>query len=220
MNAVAVGGRRLLGPLAFVSGIQYFVIQVVVGLRFSPRYSLANNTISDLGNTSCSRFSDRLVCSPLHVLMNGSFIVLGLTMMAGSYRLLGQYARSRGTTLGFGLFALGGLGAVLVGCFPENTVPALHGLGAALPFFSGNAGLVILGRSIGASQPVRALTLLTGTIALLALGVYVTGHYGPVGEGGLERVVAYPQTIWMIAMGFYGARGAGAAPVDGRAPGN
>jgi hypothetical membrane protein len=204
MNPVVTGRRRLVGPLAFVSGIQYFVVQLVVGLRFSPGYSLATNTISDLGNTSCSRFNGRLVCSPLHALMNGSFIVLGLAMVVGSYLLLGQYPKSRGTTIGLGLFALGGLGALLVGFFPENTVPALHGLGAALPFLFGNAGLVILGRSMRASQPVRALTFLTGAISLLALGVYVSGHYGPFGEGGLERVVAYPQTLWMIAIGIYG----------------
>lgn len=193
----------MLGPLAFVSGIQYFVVQLLVGLRFSPGYSVANNTISDLGNTSCSRFNARLVCSPLHALMNGSFIVLGLTMVAGCYLLVGRFPRTRGTTIGFGLFALGGLGAILVGLFPENTVPALHGLGAALPFFFGNAGLVILGGSMVASRPVRALTVLAGAISLVALGVYVSGHFGALGEGGLERVVAYPQTIWMIAIGLY-----------------
>ena len=203
-DASVAGRRRRLGPLLFVSGIQYFVVQLVVARRFAGGYDLAGNTISDLGNSSCGSFNGRLVCSPLHTLMNSSFIVLGLCMMAGSYLLLGWFAKSRGSTIGLGLFALGGVGAVLVGLFPENTVPALHGIGAALPFFFGNIGLVILGRTMGGGWPIRASTFLAGAIALLALGVYVSGHYGALGEGGIERVVAYPQTVWMIAIGLCG----------------
>lgn len=66
-------------------------------LRFSPSYSLAHNTISDLGDTTCGIFNGRPICSPLHVLMNISFVVLGLTMVAGSLLVSRTLARNRGT---------------------------------------------------------------------------------------------------------------------------
>ena len=105
--------------------------------------------------------------------------------------------------VGFTLFALGGAGTALVGIFPENTVSALHGIGAALPFLIGNVGVVILGFSLEVPKILRIYTVLTGSIALAALGVYASGHYIGLGEGGLERVVAYPQTIWIIILGIY-----------------
>jgi hypothetical membrane protein len=192
-----------LGPLLFISGIQYFLIQIIVGSRFSPTYSLAHNTISDLGNTSCGLFNDRPICSPLHSLMNVSFLVLGLFMIVGSMLSCHQSEKSPGSSVGFSLFAIGGFGVVLVGLFPENTVSAFHGIGAALPFLVGNIGIVILGYSLNIPKPLRLYTLLSGVIVFIALGVYATGHYVGIGEGGIERVVAYPQTIWMIVIGTY-----------------
>jgi hypothetical membrane protein len=202
-NVKALSSRfPMLGPLFFISGVQYFCVQIIVALRFSPRYSLARNTVSDLGNTVCGLFNDRVICSPLHSFMNVSFCMLGLAMMAGSLLLLSQYKKSRGITTGFSLFALGGFGVVLVGIFPENTIAPLHSIGAGLPFVFGNLGLVILGTSFG-RKSVRVYTFLTGAIALLAFGVYVNGHYFGLGEGGIERIVAYPQTIWMLILGSY-----------------
>lgn len=192
-----------LGPLLYLSGLQYFLVQILVGFRFQPRYSLANNTISDLGNTSCGIFNNRPICSPLHAVMNVSFIILGIAMIAGSMLLYHRFKQSRTVMLGFSLFAAGGIGAIIVGLFPENTVSAFHGIGAALPFLVGNAGIVLLGVSLNLPKPLRIYTFLTGLIALAALGVYASSHYLGLGEGGIERVVAYPQTVWMIVMGTY-----------------
>src|SRR5580692_819385 len=79
-----------LAPLLFVSGIQYFLAQLVSGLKYTPTYSLKYNTISDLGNTTCATFSGLMVCSPLHSLMNISFFILGLTMITGSLLFYSQ----------------------------------------------------------------------------------------------------------------------------------
>ncbi|MFI5275581.1 MAG: DUF998 domain-containing protein, partial [Candidatus Saccharimonadales bacterium] len=184
-------------------GLQYFLAQLIVGSRFSPHYSLAHNTISDLGNTSCSAFNNRPICSPLHLIMNVSFIILGITLVAGSMLLYYRFKQSRKNTLGFGLYAVGGIGVVMVGLFPENTVSALHGIGAALPFLIGNMGIVLLGFSLKLPKLLLIYTMLTGLIALIALGFYATSYYLGLGEGGIERVVAYPQTIWMVVLGIY-----------------
>jgi hypothetical protein len=89
------------------------------------------------------------------------------------------------------------------GVVPRNTVSALHGLGTAIPFVLGNASLVILAPSFRMPALLRLYTFLSGVIALLGLVVYASGHYLGLGEGGIERVVAYPQTVCLAVIGFY-----------------
>jgi hypothetical protein len=50
---------------------------------------------------------------------------------------------------------------------------------------------------------MRLYTWLTGTVALLSLIFYASGHLLGLGEGGIERMVAYPQTIWLFVLGAY-----------------
>jgi hypothetical membrane protein len=189
------------GPALYVLSIQYFVAQFIVARRWSPPYSLSRNTISDLGNTACGPYGARFVCSPLHGVMDASFVLLGVTMALGSAFLLRQADRGRGTTTGLALMAVAGIGAVMVGLFPENSVPEIHGVGAALSFLLGNAGITVLGWSLSLPAALRLYSFLSGGIALVALGFFVSEHYLGLGEGGLERVVAYPQAVWLIVVG-------------------
>ena len=192
-----------LGPYLYLSSLQYFVVQLVVSLRWSPAYNLRRNTISDLGNTACGRFNGRFVCSPFHTVMNVSFIVLGATMIAGSALIGETLPPTRARKLGFIFMTFAGVGVVVVGIFPENTVSALHGLGATLPFTLGNVGVIVLGLSLELPRVLRLVTLTLGVIALAALVFYASSHYLGLGEGGIERLVAYPQTLWLILLGGY-----------------
>ncbi|HSX45988.1 MAG TPA: DUF998 domain-containing protein [Candidatus Saccharimonadia bacterium] len=193
----------LLGPALWISSLQYFIVQLAVALNFAGGYSLSRNTISDLGNTVCGAYGGRFVCSPDHGLMNLSFVVLGLTMMAGAPLIYQEFREGRTAITGFAFMAIAGFGTVLVGLFPENTVSALHITGAALPFFIGNLGLVILGASLSLPRWLRIYTILTGLWNLLALALLMTNHYLGLGQGGIERLTAYPQTIWLIVFGLY-----------------
>ena len=192
-----------LGAILYLSSFQYFLVQFLVSLRWSPPYSLGRNTISDLGNTACARFNGRNICSPLHLLMNLSFVVLGVTMIFGSILIRRAEKSAPAGSLGFAFMAIGGFGVVLVGIFPENTVPALHGIGSALPFLIGNIGVVVLGASLEVPGALRLFTVLVGVVALVALAFYASTHFLGLGEGGIERVVAYPQTVWLIVYGAY-----------------
>jgi hypothetical membrane protein len=186
-----------------VAGIQYFAAQLLTALYWSPPYSISRDTISDLGNTACGAWNGRYVCSPLHDLMNGSFIVLGITVILGSVLTARHFAKGRVAAAGFTAMAASGLGIVMVGLFPENSVPVLHGLGTAIPFILGNAALAALALSLEMPVPLRAYSLLSGIIALLGLAAYATSHYLGLGEGGIERVVAYPQTACLAVIGCY-----------------
>jgi hypothetical membrane protein len=135
--------------------------------------------------------------------MNVSFVLLGLAMIGGSLLVSRNVPATRAHVVGFTAIAVGGVGAVMVGIFPENTIPALHGIGASLPFLVGNIGLLVLGLARGGLGALRFYTVLSGSVALIFLVPYAVGQYIGFGEGGIERVVAYPQTVWLIVLGVY-----------------
>jgi hypothetical membrane protein len=192
-----------LSPVLYVAGMQYFAVQFLVALRWPRPYNISRDTISDLGNTACGAWNGRYVCSPLHDLMNGSFIVLGITMLLGSVLISRHHGKGRMATAGFTALGLSGVGVVMVGVFPENSVPVLHGLGSVLPFTLGNAALIAMAISLAMPLLLRLCVSLSGVAALLALAAYASSHYLGLGEGGIERVVAYPQTICLAMIGCY-----------------
>lgn len=55
-------------------------------------YSLADNDISDLGSTTCGPINaftyHGYACSPLHVVMSGAFVALGVLTLLG---VIGTY---------------------------------------------------------------------------------------------------------------------------------
>lgn len=193
----------LLGPIFWLLSLQYFLVQGVVAEAWAAPFSLAKNAISDLGNTACAPYADRYVCSPLHGLMNSSFVIMGVTIVLGSLLIPEEFRQNKLSRVGFHFMSLAGVGTVLVGLFPENSVSALHFLGAVLPFFFGNVALVIFSFSLGLPPFFRYYTLASGVIALIAFILFVFDRYMGFGLGGMERLVAYPQTIWLIAFGAY-----------------
>ena len=192
-----------IGPIIWILSIQYFMVQALVASAWTSRYSLLTNAISDLGNTTCGQYSGRYVCSPEHGLMNASFIMLGITMATGSLLIYQEFKESVASLVGFSLMAVAGFGTLVVGLFPENTVPALHTLGATMPFLLGNIGLVVLGLSLDLPKSLRIYTVISGVVSLIALIPFMAHQYLGLGFGGMERIVAYPQTIWLIVFGIY-----------------
>jgi hypothetical membrane protein len=192
------------GPVLWLLSAQYFLVQVAVAADWPSRYSWTGNTISDLGSTRCAAQSGRPVCSPLHLLMNASFVALGLTMLAGAV-LIGRRvdSGSRAATTGFACLGLAGLGTIVVGLYPENTVAGLHAGGAALPFVLGNLGVVLLGIGLRLARTLLALTFAAGVVGLIGLALFLSHTYIELGIGGMERVTAYPQDVWLIAIGAY-----------------
>jgi hypothetical membrane protein len=197
----------LLGPIFWMVSIQYFIIQLVAAFAWSnPSYSFNNNAISDLGNTACGLFSERYVCSPFYSLMNISFMLLGITMIAGSFLIYQEFIKNAQNRIGFIFMALAGFGTFLVGAFPENTVKELHFIGALLPFLLGNIALLIFGFSLGLQGKFKFYTIASGVVALIALPLFFTKTYLGLSLGGMERLVAHPQTVWLIIFGLYMSR--------------
>lgn len=192
------------GPVLWFLSVQYFVVQVVVAAASTARYSWSENTISDLGDTRCGVYGGRSVCSPAHLVMNASFVMLGLTMVAGAALVGRELSAGRIATVGFACMGAAGAGTVLVGLFPENTVAGLHQAGAGLPFVLGNIGVIMLGSGLP-RLPVglRVATCLAGAVGLAGLLLFLSHAYLGLGIGGMERVTAYPQDIWLVVFGGY-----------------
>jgi hypothetical membrane protein len=196
-----------LGPTIWGLSLLYFIAQIVVASVWLPSYSWFNNTISDLGNTSCGS----TLCSPRHAWMNGEFLVLGAVMAAGALLIFQEFTERDaderlGARIGFSCLAIAGAGTALVGLFPENTVSSLHVVGAALAIGVGTFGILVLGLALALPNRLRWAMRVVAPLALLALVLFATHIYLGIGAGATERIAAYPETIWLIVFGAYMAR--------------
>lgn len=194
----------LLGPIVWILCAQYFAGQIIAAAAWAPAYSWGTNLISDLGNTACGPYSGRFVCSPLAGLMNASFIMLGITMAAGALLIYQEFRESRASLAGFSLMALAGIGTIFVGAFPENTISFMHNLGAFLALVVGNISLVVLALALKrVRRSFRAYTFASGVVTLVAFSLFYSGTNLGLGQGGMERLVSYPQTLWLTLFGLY-----------------
>lgn len=188
--------------------MQFFITQVVVASAWSRPFSLMADYISDLGNTACGAYpagSQHIVCSPWHVAMNISFIVLGITMTLGARFTRDAFPPGWVRNLAIALFTMAGAGVFMVGIYPENTDNARHVMGAGLNFVAGNIAMIVYGLAL-AQRPSQhrglvAFSVISGTVGMLATVLLISGQFMGLGVGGMERVAAYPMTVWQIVLG-------------------
>jgi hypothetical membrane protein len=132
--------------------------------------------------------------------MNGSLVLLGLTMTTGSMLL---YVNVRKSKVGFGLMSVAGIGALLVGLFPEDSIFWAHVIGQDLAFVFGNIALLVFGLTLPFSRVFRWYSIASGAVGLVGLVLFLSHHRFFLELGGMERVVAYPLLLWLIVAGGY-----------------
>jgi hypothetical protein len=194
----------LLGGGSWALALLYFIGQAVVQAAWRTSYSLIDNRVSDLGNTACGRtLANTYICSPLHTLMNATFVLTGVLIVVGLFLTRSIWPRRRLTTWGLILLGVAGAGTILVGLSPENVNVLFHLLGA-LNIPAGNAAMILLGLAIWRERRgIAWFSLVSGVIGFLGLLagpflVITTGHAG----GLAERIALYPLIIWLIVFGF------------------
>ncbi|MFJ8160181.1 DUF998 domain-containing protein [Streptomyces sp. NPDC096136] len=203
--------RVRIGYWAWIVGVvQFFVMHGVTESAWSGPYSWARNNISDLGNAHCALQPEpepRYVCSPEHCLMNGSFVVLGVLLVAGA-ALTGGALWRRGPAAAVGRLGLAGAGAgfVLAGLAPADVDENGHVLGALLIMAVGNIGLALAGFGLAEHAPpaLRRGTTLLGCGAIVAFGLFLSHRYLGLGMGGMERAAALPLLLWAPAVAVRG----------------
>lgn len=191
-SSIAGFNMVLAGFIAFMGIITAEVLY--------PNYS-TRQEISDLGSTVPP---NPIIHQPSATIFNSTMLITGALVLVSAYFVYRALDR-RGFPLALAIF---GFGAFAVGVFPGNVTP-WHGLFALLTFFSGGVTVVLSSRVI--SRPFSFLCGLFGGISLLVLiSVFfyglVVGGPSPLeflGSGGIERWVAYPLILWLLAFGGY-----------------
>ena len=124
--------KTIAGALLFVGGLQ-FTVAMIIAEAVYPNYSVSGNYISDLGVWN----------KPSASIFNPSIILLGLAILVSAYFIQREFKKGAITSF----FVLAGLGPLLVGIFPENTilvngVPVLHSIAAIISFIFGGIAAI------------------------------------------------------------------------------
>jgi len=204
--------RRLLyGGICWIAALEFFVAQAIAQAAWKgSHYSLVSNAISDLGVTACGKITIEgqagYYCSPLHNVMNASFVVTGVLMLLGLYLTRPVWPGSRPTRWAFALFTLAGIGKIIVGLAPGNVNYGLHSLGS-LGMILGNIAVILFGLAVSATNDrwIRRISLALGIIGIIG-AVFFVGHRALGGAGAAERVADYPVFAWMFVVGIRSVR--------------
>jgi hypothetical membrane protein len=203
--------RMIFGAVLWTLCLQYFIAEAIAISGWPGSYSLNENYISDLGAAHCgastgaSLGASSAICSPLHLLMNASFLLQGLLIVFGALLIRRSFPTRGLWAAAMFLIGAAGVGVFVVGLAPEDVAPKLHFLGAVANFVCCNAGMAAMGIAmLRWRKPALALGLITlaaGTIGLIGFAFLAAGIYPGLGVGGMERLIVYPFPLWLASMG-------------------
>lgn len=207
-------GKRTtrFGAAALVLGtVQFYAAHLIVESAWPRPYSWAYN-LSDLGNVTCGVWNGsdnpRYVCSPLHALMNASFMAHGVLVVLGLILTWRLWRTSTATVASRFFLALAGVGFFLAGRYPADVNENPHVLGAFLIFFVGNLGLMLAERPLVKSAPgFRLVSFALGALGLVASILFLNHRYLGLGMGGMERLAVLPLQLWFLLTGVLVWRG-------------
>jgi hypothetical membrane protein len=192
--------RNKIGPILWACCFQYFLAEAICAHGYAG-YSLSGNFISDLGVVHCRPD----LCSPLHAVMNASFMLQGLLIFFGALLIRPLFRSNLGTNTGFFLLPISGLGVFAVGIFPKDTLGDAHYFAAAAHFAGGGLAMLLLGISLlqrKRTRNVGASSVATGTITLVSSFLLTQNVYLGLGPGGMERIAGYIYIVWLVGMGI------------------
>ncbi|UWD79579.1 DUF998 domain-containing protein [Curtobacterium flaccumfaciens] len=213
MTKTDTRGALVSGALWTVAGVGWLVGEAVSASAF-PGYDYATNYISDLGVPDVGTFQGRSIDSPLHVLMNTTFIGQGVLFgIAAVLAVVVFRAASRRARVATAVLAVVHLfGMVLVGSFhgsqtsTDGGTIVFHVLGAAAAITTGN--LVAITAGIGSRAPAayRIASVALGIVGLVSLVMLVVDSSSTVIEvlpdGVWERASVYTIVAWELLTGI------------------
>src|SRR5699024_12375228 len=107
-------------------------------------YSFLNNTIRDLGATTCTTIDYTVgpvfVCSPWHLLVNDAFIVFGVLMVLGVYLVRGWFQPGRVAIAGVVLWIVSGISSIGTGLTPLDQALEVHAVMSMAVYFAAPLG--------------------------------------------------------------------------------
>jgi hypothetical membrane protein len=187
---VAPALRRALGAWLLLLQPVVIVVQLVIADRWTG-FDHAHDTISDLGTTA----------SPGHVLMNGTFVVVGAALAGGAALLSTELGRLPAV-----LLLASGVGSLAVGLAPVDTAPVLH-TAVALPVFVAQPlALLLLGARCRATALGGEL-LVAGAVAAAGAAAFGITLALETPGGLVERVALWTCHLGVGVLGYAQVRG-------------
>ncbi|MEM3703396.1 MAG: DUF998 domain-containing protein [Candidatus Bathyarchaeia archaeon] len=183
--AMSQADRRIAGALIFIGATQFILCMIIAECLY-PNYSVSGNYISDLGKLDAKS-------API---FNTSVFVLGLTVVTSAYFL----RRTVHNKVFLTFLVLCGIGAMGVGIFPED-FGTIHFTVSLTAFLFGALSAIISHKF--QKPPLSHLAVILGLISLASLILFGLKIHFNLGEGGMERMIAYPILLW--AIGFAGS---------------
>ena len=197
----------LLGSIVLiVNAVQWVVAEAVTAAAWTdPSYSYATNFISDLGVPDCgTQFQGRAICSPLHPLMNASFIAQGILFALGVV-LLSRLAEGRTRRTLVALAGTHGVAFVLVGLFhgspdgPDSGL-VIHIAAAGVGILCANTVAILAGatRGLGLPMAYRRFSIAVGVLGIASEALV---NLSADTAGLFERGGVYSWLLWGLVTG-------------------
>jgi len=173
----------------------YYFTTIAEGLY--PNYSMRTNFISDLG-----------VRPESAILWGSSMFVAGILVIAGSLFILSEQWKKIEIYTVISFFFTG-IGLVGVAIFNENAFHTIHIIFALVAFVFGGISAILY--SISMRGSFKYISLVLGGITIVGILLLAIASLIPaidqiiisIGEGFLERTIAFPMGIWFVALGAH-----------------
>lgn len=201
-------GLAVTAVFAAFAPLVFLITEAIAAIAWTAgTYSYATNYISDLGTTVCgSTYAGRLMCSPLHGVMNFGYVAMGVGVAVVATLLATRLPALRRiivTALGWAV----PVGMTLVATFHggvesvANGTMWLHVLGAGVAIICGNTLAIIAGshrERIGMPRWYAPTGVGLGVVGLLGLALLLGGATF-LAEGVFERIAVYTIFAWLLA---------------------
>lgn len=196
----------------YLVAVVQFVLIMGIAQAAYPGYSDVRNAISDLGAPSTS---------PFHLLFDASAILLGALGLSATYLIRTSLKPGRMRSGGLGVLGVAGLGAVLVGVFPEGSPDGLHTIVSGITFVASGICLLLLAAAMLRDtrwDGLRLYTAVSGLVTLGAVVALVRVGTGSAEFGLIERIVVGPILLWLAVISVHLLRIPAYDPVHAASP--
>ena len=188
---------KVAGIVFIIGSVYYLIAEAICATFFNASFlnTYVFHTISELGIPGAD--------SPLSLLMNSAFVLIGLTLLFGNFYKFKDFI-IKNKTVFYILTLITSLGVIIVGFIHGGNplTSGYHTLGAVMAILGGNILLVIIARSMNEFANFQKITLTLALIGLAAFWIMffnIGNVYMPV----LERLSVYTLVVWSFIAGVY-----------------
>ena len=188
---------KVAGIVFIIGSVYYLIAEAICATFFNASFlnTYVFHTISELGIPGAD--------SPLSLLMNSAFVLIGLTLLFGNFYKFKDFI-IKNRTVFYILTLITSLGVIIVGFIHGGNplTSGYHTLGAVMAILGGNILLVIIARSMNEFANFQKITLTLALIGLAAFWIMffsMDNVYMPV----LERLSVYTLVVWSFIAGVY-----------------